>query len=92
MVVASHVVVVGLKKERKRTKETYVGGILDVIDRGYELVRIPKTVINILNSFYVSTKSSVDLICRANLRHVTNKVKNIQRYWTRETPVPQETK
>ena len=29
-------------KERKRTKETVVGGVLDAIDRGHKLVRIPK--------------------------------------------------
>ena len=37
--------VVFLQKERKRTKETVVGGILDDIDRGCKLVRIPKTEI-----------------------------------------------
>ena len=92
MVLTCHIVVVILQKERKRTKETVVGGIIDAIDRGYELARIPKTAIKILTSFYVSTERSVNLIFRANLRHVTNKVKTIQRYGTRETPVPQETK
>ena len=41
--IACHVVVVGLKKERKRTKETVVVGVLDAIDRVDKLIRIPKT-------------------------------------------------
>ena len=31
-----------MQKERKRTKEDVVGGILDAIDRGFKLARIPK--------------------------------------------------
>ena len=51
-----------MQKQRKRTKENVVGGILDAVDHRCELARIPKTVVSILTSFFVSKESSVDLI------------------------------
>ena len=76
--------------KKKRSKETIVGAILDAIDRGHELTRIPTTLICILTSFFVSIESSVGLFFRTNLRHANNKVKDNQHCGTRETPVLQE--
>ena len=67
------------RKGKEEDEGNCCGGVLDAIDHGHELVRIPKTVIKILTSFCVSTENSVNLIFRANLRHVTNKVKTVQR-------------
>ena len=51
-----------LKKERNRTKDDIVGGVLDTIDPGHELARIAKKEIWVLTSFCASTESYVDLI------------------------------
>ena len=65
------------RKERNEEKETVVVVVLDAIDRGQKLARIPKTE-RISTSFCVSTENSVDLTFRAKLRRTLTRVKTAQ--------------